>query len=44
VAFDLPAAQVTPDLLRDLYGQEAQAEPVLPLEEPAARPVALTCR
>ncbi len=46
VAFDLPAAQVTPELLQDLYAQEAQAQPVLPLEEPAPqpRPVAMNCR
>jgi phosphonate transport system ATP-binding protein len=46
LAFDLPAAQVTQALLDDLYAQEAQPEPVLPLEEPAARPrpVAMNCR
>ena len=46
VAFDLPAAQVTPALLQDLYAQEAQPEPALPLEEPARRPppVAMNCR
>jgi phosphonate transport system ATP-binding protein len=43
--FDLPSAQVTTALLQDLYAQEAQAEPVLPLEDPAApRGVAMTCR
>ena len=45
VAFDLPAARVTPELLQDLYAQEALSQPVLPLEEAAAPPrVALTCR
>ena len=46
VAFDLPSAQVTQELLRELYAQEAQAEPVLPLEEPGRPPraVPLTCR
>jgi phosphonate transport system ATP-binding protein len=46
VAFDLPAAQVTPALLQELYAQEAQPEPALPLEEPARapRPVAMNCR
>lgn len=46
VAFDLPSGQVTQDLLRELYAQEAQAEPVLPLEEPGPQPraVPLTCR
>ncbi|RYY71815.1 MAG: ATP-binding cassette domain-containing protein, partial [Comamonadaceae bacterium] len=36
LAFDLPAAGVTPALLQDLYGHEAPAQPALPLEEPAA--------
>ena len=46
VVFDLPSAQVTPQLLQELYAQEAQPEPVLPFDEPAAgpRPVAMTCR
>lgn len=45
VVFDLPAGRVTPELLQDLYAQEQQAQPVLPLEEVAAPPrVALTCR
>jgi phosphonate transport system ATP-binding protein len=45
VVFDLPAERVTPQLLQDLYAHEAQAQPVLPLEEPAAQPrVAMTCR
>ncbi len=46
VVFDLQSAQVTQALLDDLYAQEAQPEPVLPLEEPAtqARPVAMNCR
>ena len=45
VAFDLPADRVTPDLLQDLYAQEAQGRPSLPLEETPAEPrVALTCR
>ncbi|RYF17365.1 MAG: ATP-binding cassette domain-containing protein [Comamonadaceae bacterium] len=44
LAFDLPAERVTPALLQDLYGQEAPAQPALPLEEPAAPRVALTCR
>lgn len=46
VVFDLPASQVTPSLLEDLYAQEAQPEPMLPFEEPApqARPVAMNCR
>jgi phosphonate transport system ATP-binding protein len=46
LAFDLPSAQVTPALLQELYAQEAQAEPHLPLEEPGKQPpnVAMTCR
>lgn len=46
LVFDLPSAQVTPELLQDLYAQEAQAEPVLPLVDPATAPrgVAMTCR
>lgn len=44
LVFDLPAAQVTPELLRDLYGQDPPAEAVLPLEETAPARVALTCR
>jgi phosphonate transport system ATP-binding protein len=46
IAFDLPSAEVTPALLRDLYAQEAQPEPLLPFDEPSAtpRPVAMTCR
>ncbi len=45
LVFDLPAAQVTPAVLQDLYAQEAQPEPVLPLDEPAPRAaVAMTCR
>lgn len=45
VVFDLPAAQVTPELLQDLYAQEPQAQPALPLEERPREPrVAMTCR
>jgi phosphonate transport system ATP-binding protein len=46
IVFDLPAADVTPQLLQDLYAQEAQPEPALPLDEPVAGPraVAMTCR
>jgi phosphonate transport system ATP-binding protein len=45
LAFDLPAGQVTPALLDDLYAQEAPPQPVLPLEEAPAQPrVAMTCR
>lgn len=45
VVFDLPAQRVTPELLQDLYGQEAPAAPALPLEEaPGESRVALTCR
>ena len=43
LVFDLPAAEVTPELLQDLYGQEAPAEPELP-QEPVPPRVALTCR
>ena len=45
LVFDLPSAQVTTALLQDLYAQEAQTEPVLPLDDPAVpRGVAMTCR
>lgn len=45
VVFDLPAAQVTPAMLQDLYGHEAPPQPELPLEEPRPAPaVAMTCR
>jgi phosphonate transport system ATP-binding protein len=46
LVFDLPAAQVTRELLADLYAHEALPQPVLPLEEPvpAARPVVMNCR
>jgi phosphonate transport system ATP-binding protein len=45
LAFDLPPAQVTPALLRELYAQEA-APPEPLLEEPPAapRPVVMHCR
>ena len=46
LAFDLPAARVTPAVLQALYAQEGQAEPTVPLEEATPRPraVAMTCR
>lgn len=46
VVFDLPAGEVTPRLLQELYAQEAQPGPMPPLDEPAAAPraVAMTCR
>jgi phosphonate transport system ATP-binding protein len=46
LVFDLPAGSVTPELLHDLYGQEAASQPVLPQEDPAPRkpPVAMNCR
>jgi phosphonate transport system ATP-binding protein len=44
VAFDLPAARVTPAMLQDLYAHEAPAAPAMPLEEPVPPRVALTCR
>lgn len=46
LVFDLPAARVTPELLHDLYAQEAQVQPVLPLEEPVPLPraVPMNCR
>ncbi|MCE3271189.1 MAG: phnC [Ramlibacter sp.] len=46
VVFDLPAGEVTPQLLQELYAQEAQPEPSLAFEEPAVAPraVAMTCR
>ncbi|MEJ5990533.1 ATP-binding cassette domain-containing protein [Ramlibacter sp. PS3R-8] len=46
VVFDLPAADVTAQLLQDLYAQEAQSEPVLPVDalDAARLPVAMTCR
>lgn len=45
LVFDLPAAEVTPAVLQDLYAQEAQPEPVLPLEElPPSRAVPMNCR
>lgn len=46
IVFDLPAGRVTPALLEDLYAQETQIPPELPLEEPLPRPrpVAMNCR
>ena len=45
LVFDLPAAQVTPALLQDLYAQEAQPAPALPAEEATPpRTVAMNCR
>ena len=46
VAFDLPAAQVSPALLQDLYAQEPYTGVPLPLEEPVAVPrkVPMNCR
>jgi phosphonate transport system ATP-binding protein len=44
LVFDLPAAQVTPDLLQDLYASEAPAAPMLPDETPAPPRVAMNCR
>lgn len=44
VVFDLPASRVTPELLQDLYGQEAPPAPALLEETPAPPRVALTCR
>jgi phosphonate transport system ATP-binding protein len=46
LVFDLSSPEVTPALLDDLYGQEQQPVPVLPLEEPGPlpRPVVMTCR
>jgi phosphonate transport system ATP-binding protein len=45
LVFDLPAAQVTPQMLQDLYGGEPPP-PSVPLEEatPQPRTVAMTCR
>ena len=49
LAFDLPAGQVTPELLQQLYDQHLDEltgpGPALIPDEPlAARPVALQCR
>ena len=46
LVFDLPATRVTPALLQELYAQEAQSGPTLPLEEPPTQPraVPMTCR
>ena len=49
LAFDLPAAQVTPDHLHQLYDQHLDeltgpGPSLIPDEPPAARPVALQCR
>ncbi|HEX2544753.1 MAG TPA: ATP-binding cassette domain-containing protein [Ramlibacter sp.] len=46
LAFDLPAAQVTPAMLHDLYGGELPTSPALALEEVPAQPrtVAIHCR
>jgi hypothetical protein len=44
--FDLPSPLVTPELLEDLYAQEAMSPPALPLEEPLPQPraVPMNCR
>jgi phosphonate transport system ATP-binding protein len=43
--FDLPSPLVTPELLQDLYAQEAPLPPVLPLEDPQPpRTVVMNCR
>jgi len=47
LVFDLPASLVTPELLRELYAQEAVPQPALPLDDapaPQQRPVAMNCR
>lgn len=45
LVFDLPAEHVTRELLDELYAQERQPQPLLPLEEPTQpRPVAMNCR
>ncbi|MEJ8835058.1 phosphonate ABC transporter ATP-binding protein [Ramlibacter sp. AN1133] len=46
LVFDLPAWRITPDLLQDLYAQEAQPgpAPALPLDEPQPRAVPMNCR
>jgi phosphonate transport system ATP-binding protein len=46
LVFDLPSHHVTPELLQDLYAQEALPPSELPPPEPEAaqRPVALNCR
>jgi phosphonate transport system ATP-binding protein len=45
IAFDLPAAQVSRELLDELYAQEAPRGPLLPLEEAAPElRVPMTCR
>ena len=44
--FDLNTSPAPPALLQELYAQEAQSEPTLPLEELPAQPrtVPMTCR
>ena len=44
LVFDLASPLVTPDLLQDLYAQEALSPTVQPLEEHAPPPVVMTCR
>jgi phosphonate transport system ATP-binding protein len=46
VVFDLPAAQVTPQMLHDLYGNEDRGPAPVPPEDalPGPRTVAMTCR
>ena len=44
LVFDLASPLVTPDLLQDLYAQEALSPPVQPLEEHAPAAVVMTCR
>ncbi|WP_438998709.1 phosphonate ABC transporter ATP-binding protein [Variovorax beijingensis] len=44
LAFDLPTAQVTPDLLRELYGQEPAQAGVIDESPVEAAPVVMHCR
>jgi phosphonate transport system ATP-binding protein len=46
LVFDLPPWRVTPELLQDLYAQEAQPAPALPVDEPLPPPraVPMNCR
>jgi phosphonate transport system ATP-binding protein len=46
LVFDLPPWGVTPELLQDLYAQEAPPAPALPVEEPLPQPraVPMNCR
>ncbi|GAB3774579.1 phosphonate ABC transporter ATP-binding protein [Ramlibacter monticola] len=44
LVFDLPSPLVTEELLRELYAQEGEPQPSLPLDEPSPQPAVMNWR